>query len=422
VPPLELVLVGAGNRGHLAYGAFALRNPDIARFVAVVEPDDARRARFATAHGIPRERQFRSWNDLATRPPLAPAAINATMDATHHPSALALLAAGYDMLLEKPIAPTAAECVEIVEAAERRGRLLGVAHVLRYAPFFTAIREQIVSGRLGRIVSVDWRENLEFWHFAHSFVRGNWGNTTRSGPMILTKCCHDLDFLVWLFGECDRISSSGSLTHFTKDVVGPEIPPRCTDGCPIADECPYFAPRVYLGRLRENPDSFAVSAVTIEKSETAVMDALRTGAYGRCVYRCDNDAVDHQVVVMHFSSGLDVSMTMQGASHVEGRTVRVDGTRATLLANESRGEIELHDHLTRAREVISVRRDVGGHGGGDDGLMRAFAAAVGGDLGALRTSAREALASHLLAFAAERSRTTGQTVQIPRALAAPLIA
>ena len=412
--PVELVMVGAGNRGHLAYGSFAERNPELAKFVAVVEPDDARRARFANAHRIPPERQFRSWEEIAGRSPLAPALINATLERQHRASTLGLLAAGYDMLLEKPIAPTPGECLEIASAAESRARLLQIAHVLRYAPFFLAVREVITSGRLGAIVSVDWRENLIYWHFAHSYVRGSWGNTSRASPMILTKCCHDLDLLVWIFGKCERLSSSGSLTHFTRDAVGPEIPDRCTDGCPIAEACPYFAPRVYLDRLRENPASFAVAAVTLDRTPEGVMRALETGPYGRCVYRSDNDAVDHQVVLMRFAGGLSVSLTMQGASHLEGRTIRIDGMRATLLANEARAEMEIHDHRTGQAERITRPRGVGGHGGGDDGLMRAFVGAIQGDRAGVLTSAREAVASHLMAFAAEQARLSGEAVDMER--------
>src|SRR6266550_2627942 len=408
--PVELVMVGAGNRGHLAYGSFAERTPELAKFVAVVEPDDARRARFANAHRIPAERQFRSWEEIAGRSQLAPALINATLERQHRASTLGLLAAGYDMLLEKPMAPTPAECLEIASAAESQGRLLQIAHVLRYAPFFLAVREVITSGRLGAVVSVDWRENLVYWHFAHSYVRGNWGNSQRGGPIILTKCCHDLDLLVWIFGRCERLSSAGSLTHFTRGVVGAEIPERCTDGCPIADDCPYFAPRVYLDRLRENANSFAVAAVTVDRTPEGVMRALETGPYGRCVYRSDNDVVDHQVVLMRFAGGLSVSLTMQGSSHVEGRTVRIDGTRATLLANESRGEMEIHDHRTGQAERIAKKKGVGGHGGGDEGLMRAFVGAIQGDRASVLTSAREAVASHLMAFAAERARIHGEVV------------
>ncbi len=410
--PVELVMVGAGNRGYLAYGAFAERNPQEAKFVAVVEPDAARRARFANAHRIPAERQFRSWEDIAGRPPLAPALINATLERTHRASTLGLLAAGYEMLLEKPIATTPGECLEIAAASESRGRMLQIAHVLRYAPFFVALREIVTSGRLGAIVSVDWRENIAYWHFAHSYVRGNWGKAQRSGPMILTKCCHDLDLLVWIFGRCEWLSSSGSLTHFTREAVGPEIPDRCTDGCPIAETCPYFAPRVYLDRLQQNPASFAVAAVTLDRTPEGVMRALETGPYGRCVYRADNDVVDHQVVLMRFVGGLSISLTMQGSSHVEGRTIRIDGTRGSLLANESRAELEVHDHRTGTAERIATPPGVGGHGGGDDALMRAFVAAISGDHGAVLTSVREAVTSHLMAFAAEQARVSGEAVEM----------
>ncbi len=294
------------------------------------------------------------------------------------------------MLLEKPIATTPSECLEIAAAAESGKRLLQIAHVLRYAPFFVALRDIIVSDRLGAIVSVDWRENLVYWHFAHSYVRGNWSTATRGGPMILTKCCHDLDLLVWIFGRCERLSSSGSLTHFVRDAMGAEIPDRCTDGCPIADDCPYFAPRVYLDRLRENPSSFAVAAVTSDRTPEGVMRALETGPYGRCVYRSDNDVVDHQVVLMRFAGGLSVSLTM------------------------SRAEFEIHDHRTGTVERISKPRGVGGHGGGDEGLMRAFVGALRGDRAGVLTSAREAVTSHLMAFAAEQARVSGEAVDMER--------
>jgi predicted dehydrogenase len=171
---------------------------------------------------------------------------------------------------------------------------------------------------------------------------------------------------------------------------------------------------VYLDRLREYPNSFAVAALTLDRTPEGVMRALETGPYGRCVYRCDNDVVDHQVVLMRFAGGLSVSLTMQGASHVEGRTIRIDGTRATLLANESRAEIALHDHRTGRDERIATPPGVGGHGGGDDGLMRAFVGALSGDRAGVLTGAREAVASHLLAFAAEQARVSGETVDMER--------
>ena len=171
---------------------------------------------------------------------------------------------------------------------------------------------------------------------------------------------------------------------------------------------------MYLDRLRENPASFAVAAVTLDRTTEGVMRALETGPYGRCVFRSDNDVVDHQVVLMRFKGGLSVSLTMQGSSHIEGRTVRIDGTRATLLANEARSEIEIHDHRTGRADRTTTPRGVGGHGGGDDGLMRAFVGAIEGDRAGVLTSARESVASHLMAFAAEDARVSGQTVDLDR--------
>jgi predicted dehydrogenase len=407
-------MVGAGNRGHLAYGAYATRYPDKLRFVAVVDSDEGRRRRFAEAHAIPSDRQFGAWEELAGRAPLAPALINATPDRAHRASALALLAAGYDMLLEKPIAATLDECLEVAHAAERYGRILQIGHVLRYAYFFRTIYDFVTSGRLGEIASVDWRENLVYWHHVHSYVRGNWGNSARGGPMILTKCCHDLDLLVWMFGACERISSFGSLTHFTANSVGPEIPERCTDGCPAADTCPYFAPRVYFSRFDENPNGFTINALTLDRTKEGIWRALETGPYGRCVYRCDNDVVDNQVTVLSFASGLNVTLTMQGESHIEGRTVRIDGRRATLLANESRYEINVHDHLTGEHTLIHSPHGVGAHSGGDEGLISAFIAEIAaGQRGdGLLTSARESVESHMLAFAAEEARTAGRPVDM----------
>lgn len=409
--PIDAVMVGAGNRGHLAYGAYALRHPDQIRFIAVAEPDDGRRERFARAHNIPPERQFRSWEEIAERSPLAPALVNATMDRTHHPSTLAFLDAGYHVLLEKPMATAPEECVDLVRAAEQRGRIIQIGHVLRYAPFFRTVHDLVRSGRLGRVASVDWRENLAYWHYAHSYVRGNWANTERTSPMILTKCCHDLDLLVWILGHCKRISSFGSLTSFTTGRAGPEIPDRCTDGCSIADQCLYYAPRIYL-EIVPASDSVLLNAVTLDHSREAVLRALETGPYGRCVYRCDNTAVDHQVVLMDFEGGLAVSLTMQGFSHKEGRTLRIDGERATLLGDQARNELIVVDHRTGDAERIHPPRPVGGHGGGDEGIMAAFVAALNGEDGGVLTSARESVESHLMAFAAEEARISGRIIDM----------
>ncbi len=247
--PIDLVLIGAGQRGALAYGSYALARPEDARIVAVAEPDPERRKRVADQHDIDDDMCFADWRELTSRSQLARGAIIATQDQDHVPPAVAAMQAGYDVLLEKPMAHTLAGCVQLVQTAEHTGRILQVCHVLRYSPFWRALHEVLEFGRLGDIITVEHRENVAFWHMAHSFVRGNWRNAALSSPMILAKCCHDLDILVWnLSSPVQRLSSFGSLRHFRPENAGPEIPDRCTDGCPVEQKLPVFCHR-HLPRL-----------------------------------------------------------------------------------------------------------------------------------------------------------------------------
>jgi predicted dehydrogenase len=409
VKPVEMVLLGAGNRGTFSFGGYALRQPHMARFVAVAEPNDARRERFAKEHGIPGERQFRSWEELLTRPRLADALVNTTMDQLHVPSTLAALDAGYQVLLEKPMATAPEECVRMVQAAERSGRLLQICHVMRYTPFWNAVHDIVQSGRLGRVITVEHRENVAYWHMAHSFVRGNWGNSATSAPMILTKCCHDMDILYWILGSpVQRMAAFGQLTHFRAENAPPGAPERCTDGCPAQDQCAFYAPRLYL---REGT-GWPVTVISMDLSMEGRLEALRQGPYGRCVYRCDNDVTDHHVASMLLEDGVTLNFCMQGHSHDNVRTMRYDGDRATLRASEATHEIVIYDHLTGAEETIRPGAGVGGHGGGDTGVMNAFVRTLRGEDRQPLTSARASLESHLMAFAAEQARVSGEMVDM----------
>ena len=433
--PIDAVLVGAGGRGAHVYGAFAFENPDSINFTAVAEPDQARRDFFSNRHEIEPERRFDSWQALCAQPKLARAAINCTQDRTHLESTLALLRAGYDVLLEKPMATSAADCRMLVEESERLGRTLQVCHVLRYTPFFNTLYDIVHSGKLGEIVTIDHRENVSWWHMSHSFVRGDWGNEAASTPMILAKCCHDLDILVWTMGrEVKRLSSFGSLSHYRAERAPHGAPLRCTDGCPAADECIWYAPRLYGAEPTQNwtvplffaNRAFGNAAVPAEER----MEILRTSQFGRCVFHCDNDVVDRQVINMEFDGGVTCTFTMHGHSDFEGRTMRWDGTKATLFGDFVEGrphEFRLVRHGSTKVEVIRPEAGSSGHGGGDAGLMRDFVDALKSDAlksdalksDALkgretrsRTTARVSLASHLIAFAAEESRRSGQVVNL----------
>jgi predicted dehydrogenase len=449
--PLEAILIGAGSRGTEAYGPYALAHPDQIRFVAVAEPCKARRVRFAQAHDIPQERQFHTWEDLLAEGQIGDAALICTQDHLHVAPTVAALEVGYDVLLEKPMATTLAGCLQLVHAAERTGRLLQICHVLRYTEFFATVHDIVTSGRLGHVITVEHRENVSYWHMAHSYVRGHWRNSAQSSPMILAKCCHDLDLLQWYLGPCTQISSVGSLIHYRPENAPPGAPRRCTDGCPHEDECPWYAPRLYLElvpllqmargfpnqlerlgatlalerpammgvarRLLPPVDAaldyrgWPVSVISENTGPEARLQALETGPYGRCVYHCDNDVVDHQVVTMEFRGGASAVLVMHGHSHQEGRTMRIDGSWATLRGRftVNHQEIEIHDHLTGQIEVVEPRSaSATGHGGGDAGLLASFCRAVR-DRSQSLTTARESLESHLMAFAAEEART-GQKV------------
>jgi predicted dehydrogenase len=408
--PLDLVVIGAGARAFFAYGPYVGQHPDEARIVAVAEPNPVRRAQFADYFDLGNDRCFASWEELLSRPQLAPAALVLTQDQMHVAPAIAALERGYHVLLEKPMAQTPEECVRLVQAAERTGRMLQICHVLRFTPFFNTLHDIITSGRLGQIISVEHRENITYYHMAHSFVRGNWRNRALSSPLILAKCCHDMDILFWNHGPVKRLSSFGSLIHFKPENAPAGAALRCTDGCVVADECPYYAPRLYTG-----PNARWMSRIISEtQTDEARLEALRTGPYGRCVYQCDNDVVDNQVISMELESGVSVSMTFVGHSQREGRTIRIDGSRATLRAKFIDGEdaIDIQDHLTNATVYMPVPKAASGHGGGDFGLMKAFVGALRAGHTEALTSARNSLESHLMAFAAEEARATGRSVQM----------
>jgi len=455
--PMQAILIGAGQRGVEAYGPYALQHPDEIKFVAVAEPNPERRARFAAQQQIPDEHQFDDWKPLLALPQIGRGALICTQDQLHTAPTIAALEAGYDVLLEKPMATTLEECQQLVRTAEETNRQLHICHVLRYTTHFSRLREVIQSGVLGQIANVHHRENVAFWHMAHSYVRGNWRNTSEGSPMILAKCCHDLDILIWLLDDrCETLSSVGSLLHYRPENAPPGAPQRCTDGCPAAESCPFYAPRIYLemqpiwrneAAARRGFDRWALQAqeknpglisglsrvipklrqiteyrgwprsvITDEISSESLLIALQEGPYGRCVYHCDNNVVDHQVVSMQFERGISVTLTMHGHSHLEGRSTRIEGSKATLFAyfGLDGDRIEVHDHRSGQQTTYDTHpKGTSGHGGGDFGLMAAFVGALQNDEeNAALTTARTSLESHLMAFAAEDARLEEKVIRM----------
>lgn len=457
--PVRALMIGAGQRGAEVYGEYARRHPGQLRFVAVAEPDRQRLDNFSQAHQIPDNAQFTDWQDLLTTGLPAEAAFVCTQDQMHTGPAMAAMQAGYHVLLEKPMATTERECRELVDCADSQGRQLHVAHVLRYTPHFQTMRSILQSGVLGQIIHIAHAENVSWWHMAHSYVRGNWRKTSASAPMILAKCCHDLDILLWLLQDsCSQLYSSGGLRHFRPENAPPDAPERCLEGCPAAESCPFYAPFIYetltpfWRSLRDSTDSkryqylfelrlrqsgmldamakllpdlrqvteyqgWPVSVVSQHPDRENIRRALQTGPYGRCVYHCDNDVVDHQVVDLTFKSGITATLTMHGFSHLEGRTTRIQGSLGELQAflGQGGGWIEICEHRSGHQTRYQTGTDPArGHGGGDEGLMHAFVRSLQEEKSAkAQTLADQALASHLLAFSAERSRLEQRVIYDP---------
>jgi predicted dehydrogenase len=408
---ITIALIGAGQRG-VNYAGYALEHPEELQVVAVAEPNQQRNQKFKWLHALPDEMCFESWEDLLARPKLADAVLICTQDNMHYEPTMKALEAGYHVLLEKPMSPDPLECIRMGERSEQYRRVFSICHVLRYTDFFGTIKTLLNEGAIGQLMSIGHNENVAYWHQAHSFVRGNWRKTAESSPMILAKSCHDLDIILWLAGaDCTHVSSFGSLSHFKKENAPEGAPLRCLDGCPVSDQCLYYAPKVYL----TDNVAWPTSAISDDLSLEARTKALQEGPYGKCVYHCDNDVVDHQVVNMEFENEVTAAFTMSAFTNDCSRTLKLMGTKGEIRAAMEKNEIEVIDFETGRAKQISLETPGGhiGHGGGDFGLIRDFIKLVqqGGQGNGL-TSAVHSVQSHLMAFAAERSRVDRRVVQM----------
>lgn len=332
------VVLGAGSRG-VNYSEYMLKWPRELKIVAVAEPRKDRREAFAARFAIAPENCFDSWEALLAQPRLADAAFVCTLDNDHMGPALAALGKGYHILLEKPMSNREEECIAIEEAARRAGKTMAVCHVLRYTPFYQTIKALLDRGAIGQVTALTQIENVAYWHQAHSFVRGNWRNSGQTSPMILQKCCHDMDILLWLTGKnCKRVASFGSLGHFTPENAPQGAPMRCLDGCPHEESCVYYAPKIYLTGKTEWP----VDVLTTDLTAEGITKALREGPYGRCVYHCDNDVVDRQVVTLELEDGVVATHVMTAFTANCCRQLKILGTLGQIQADMGTNEIWLH--------------------------------------------------------------------------------
>lgn len=414
---LTAIVIGAGHRGT-RYADIMAQCPEKFQVIGVAESIKARREALVQKHSISDENIYESWEQILDRKKFADVAIIATMDRMHLEPALKAMELGYDLLLEKPVTPTPEECIAIYKKANECKTKVLVCHVLRYTPFFKKIKECIDSGMVGDVISIEHTEAVGNAHQSHSFVRGNWSNSDESSFMLLQKSCHDLDILQWLIGKkCKRIQSFGSLTYFKKSNAPKGSPEYCIEGCPSADSCPYNVLKLYFDN--EEYDWFKRHlADKVEPSDDEILNALKTTQYGKCVYKCNNNVVDHQTVNMEFEDDVTVVFTMCAFTK-GGRKIHIMGTKGELTASMNDSSFEIFDFLTRETKEIPISAKVSGdsimsgHGGGDDGIVDALYDYLTGVIGAEDVSEIGVSAqNHMLAFAAEKSRLDGKVIDM----------
>ncbi len=410
---LKVALVGAGNRGT-TYTDKMLERPDKFQVVAVAEPIESRREDIKKKHGIADDMCFTDWREMFKNGKIADVAIVATMDRDHFEPAMAAIDLKYDLLLEKPVSPEPEECIKIANNAEKNGVKVIVCHVLRYTPMFNKIKDIIESGKIGRVMSINHEECVGNVHQSHSFVRGNWGNSDKSSCMLLQKSCHDMDILQWLLDKkCKKVQSFGTLSYFTRENAPEGSPEYCIEGCPMADTCHYNAVKLYLDD-KENDWFRTTCTREANPTDEMVEKSLRTTQYGKCVYKCDNNVVDHQTVNLLFEDNVTVTFTMN-AFNKGGRFLHIMGTNGELrAAADGDSPIEVFDFDTRETEIIEITAAdgiTGGHGGGDDGIVDALHGAITGTYtGRSLSDVGISCNNHLIVFAAEESRKTNTVI------------
>ena len=395
----RIVVVGYGQRGQ-KYAGFAARNPDKFSVVAVVDTDEKKQAMAKKTFNC---FVFSSLRDYLSSSVEADAAVVAVQDKDHVAATVECMNKGLDILLEKPIACSMKECDMLAKEAKKAHSRVLVCHVLRYTPFYNAIKRVISDGTLGEVMTVQTSENVGYWHQAHSFVRGPWKNSAEATPMIVAKCCHDMDILRWLIDESPvRVASFGELSHFKRENAPAGSVEFCSK-CAVSD-CVYRAQKLYL-RYKWCAEYFLGDK---ENTDENILKELEGSEYDRCVYRCENDVVDHQVTIIGFEGGVTAEHKMTAFSDKCYRTISVHGTKAELYGTFEENEFEIRP-FGKEPYVVNVGEPNGGHGGGDNGIMEHFHSVIsGGDEACLEAS----LDSHRMAFGAELSRLSGKIIKL----------
>lgn len=406
---VRLGLIGAGNRGQGVFGEYALQMPHRARFIAVAEPDRKKREGFADRHHIAKEKRYDSIKAFFEADLDLDGVIIATQENERLEPITLSMAHDYHILVEKPLCCNSQDLIRLFNATAEYKGILIVCHQMRLTPTYKTIKELVDSGAYGEIVCIQHSENLSYHHMAHSFVRGFFNND-RLTPMLLAKSCHDMDILTYLVGsKAQLVASFGGLKYFTKENSPSGAPPFCLDGCPDYQSCPYHVMKLYFENDTD-PAYLRQIGETVDKAR--ILELLKTGPFGRCVFQCDNNVVDNQTVQIQFANGVHVSFTMCGHNGIERRMTKISMTKGEIVYDGLDNTIRAHRFEPLRSETLALKVS-GTHSGGDQAIMDNFVDAIqSGDRSILRTPIANSFEGHLLIFAAEEARRRGQVVDV----------
>lgn len=415
--PVTFAICGFGDRGS-TYASMQQLFPEKMKVTAVADLDPRKVEKARKLYNIPKENCFGSAEEMLQRERLCDVMCICTMDRQHVDHAIPAIEKGYHIVLEKPISPEISKCREILKAAEKSNVKIVVCHVLRYTAFYSKLKEILDSGAIGEIVSVCASENVGYWHQAHSFVRGNWRNSDETSPMILQKSCHDMDILLWLTGKkCRSVSSVGGIQLFKKENAPEGAAEYCLAGCKAKDGCLFDAEKIYITNEQtgvKHDNSWPSSVLSVENTAESTYAALENGQYGRCVYRCDNNVVDHQQTNLLMTDGSTLSFTMCAFTESCFREFKAMGTLGEVSADMKSNTIRV-TRFGKGTEIIDIAAlasDLKGHGGGDSGIISDFLEMLisGTEPNERTTTLAASMESHYVALAAEQSRLNAGAV------------
>lgn len=417
--PVTAVIVGAGSRA-MKYAAYAFEHPDQLKIVGVVEPDNFRRERAARLHNLCSENCYTNISELASKTPIADAVINGTLDRDHYATSVPMIEAGYDMLLEKPVATSLEHMMDLVEKVRSNGRKVMICHVLRHAPFYIEIRKRILNGDIGRIINIQTTEHVSYHQFSSAFIRGKWNNRYENSTFLMQKCCHDMDIIAWLKSGIKpvAVSSFGSLMEFKAENAPENAGTRCAKDCPIENDCAFSAKKIHMDMKRWGTYAWRFIEHINDPTDEQKLESLRTdNPLGRCAWKCDINIVDHQSVMIQFEDGSIAAHNLVGGTAKGGRKIHILGSRGEIEGSLEEGVFMLRhpdpgcDHGYKEEKVeLDIKMD--GHGGGDLRLVEDFIKVVrGGSPSISTTDLNDSIYGHLIGFLADRSMDEGKIIK-----------